>query len=67
MVDRGTRRHDLSFRTRLTINITDNFIDDTLNAGQTGYSNTTLRITDEGGTNNDGVAVTGNYLIGERI
>ena len=46
------------------VTITDNFIDDTLNAGQTGYSNTTLRITDEGGTNNDGVTVTGNYLIG---
>ncbi|MGC2784265.1 MAG: hypothetical protein WA397_10660, partial [Roseiarcus sp.] len=46
------------------VTITDNFIDDTLNAGQTGYSNTTLRITDEGGNNNDGVTVTGNYLIG---
>jgi serralysin len=44
--------------------ITDNFIDDTLNAGQTGFSNTNLRITDEGGTNNDGVTVTANYLIG---
>ena len=46
------------------VTITDNFIDDTLNAGQTGYSNTNLRITDEGGNNNDGVTVTGNYLIG---
>jgi hypothetical protein len=46
------------------VTITDNFIDDTLNAGQTGYSNTTLRITDEGGNNNDGVTATGNYLIG---
>src|SRR5271156_5240577 len=46
------------------VSITDNFIDDTLNAGQTGYSNTNLRITDEGGNNNDGVTVTGNYLIG---
>jgi hypothetical protein len=46
------------------VTITDNFIDDTLNAGQTGYSNTNLRITDEGGTNNDGVTVTGNFLIG---
>ena len=46
------------------VTITNNFIDDTLNAGQTGYSNTTLRITDEGGNNNDGVTVTGNYLIG---
>ena len=46
------------------VTITDNFIDDTLNAGQTGYSNTTLRITDEGGNNTDGVTVAGNYLIG---
>jgi hypothetical protein len=46
------------------VSITDNFIDDTLNAGQTGLSNTSLRITDEGGNNNDGVTVTGNYLIG---
>jgi hypothetical protein len=46
------------------VTITDNFIDDTLNAGQTGYSNTSLRITDEGGNNNDGVTVTGNYLVG---
>src|SRR5580692_8677387 len=46
------------------VSITDNFIDDTLNAGQTGLSNTSLRITDEGGSNNDGVTVTGNYLIG---
>ena len=46
------------------VTITDNFIDDTLNAGQTGYSNTTLRITDEGGNNNDGGTVTGNFLIG---
>ena len=47
------------------VSITDNFIDDTLNAGQTGYSNTSLRITDEGGNNTDGVTVTGNYLIGD--
>jgi serralysin len=46
------------------VSITDNFIDDTQNAGQTGISNTTLRITDEGGNNNDGVTVSGNYLIG---
>ena len=46
------------------VTITDNFIDETLNAGQTGYSNTTLRITDEGGNNTDGVTVSGNYLIG---
>jgi hypothetical protein len=32
------------------VTITDNFIDDTLNAGQTGFSNTSLRITDEVGT-----------------
>jgi hypothetical protein len=46
------------------VTITDNFIDETLNAGATGYSNTTLRITDEGGNNTDGVTVSGNYLIG---
>jgi len=46
------------------VTITDNFIEETLNAGQTGYSNTTLRITDEGGNNTDGVTVSGNYLIG---
>jgi hypothetical protein len=46
------------------VTITDNFIDDTLNAGQTGFSNTSLRITDEGGNNTDGVTVSGNYLIG---
>jgi hypothetical protein len=36
------------------VTITDNFLDETMNAGQTGYSNTVLRITDEGGNNNDG-------------
>jgi Right handed beta helix region len=46
------------------VTITDNFIDDTLNAGETGYSNTTLRITDEAGNNTYGVTVSGNYLIG---
>ena len=46
------------------VTITDNFIDDTLNAGQTGYSNTSLRITDEAGNNTDGVTVSGNFLIG---
>jgi hypothetical protein len=46
------------------VTITDNFIDDTLNAGQTGFSNTSLRITDEGGNNTYGVTVSGNYLIG---
>jgi hypothetical protein len=46
------------------VTITDNFLDETMNAGQTGYSNTALRITDEGGNNNDGVTVSGNYLLG---
>jgi len=46
------------------VSITDNFIEETANAGATGINNTTLRITDEGGNNNDGVTVTGNYLIG---
>jgi hypothetical protein len=46
------------------VTITDNFIDATQNAGQTGISNTTLRITDEAGNNADGVTVSGNYLIG---
>jgi len=47
------------------VTITDNFLDDTVNAGQTGASNSSLRITNEGGSNNDGVTVTGNYLIGD--
>ena len=45
------------------ITITDNFIDETLNAGDQGFSNTDLRITDEFGNTND-VTVSGNYLIG---
>jgi Right handed beta helix region len=45
------------------ITITDNFLDETLNAGATGLSNTTMRITDEFGNTND-VTVTGNYMIG---
>ncbi len=44
------------------VTITDNFLDETSNAGMAGASNTALRITDEGGNNNDGVTVTGNYL-----
>jgi hypothetical protein len=45
------------------VTITNNFIDETPNAGATGLSNTDIRITDEfGNTNND--TVTGNYLIG---
>jgi hypothetical protein len=45
------------------VSITDNFIDDTLNAGQTGYSNSAIRITTEFGNTSD-VTVTGNYLLG---
>ena len=45
------------------ITITDNFIEETLNAGQTGYSNSDIRITTEHGNTSD-VTVTGNYLIG---
>jgi hypothetical protein len=45
------------------ITITDNFIDETQNAGATGISNTTMRITDEFGNTNN-VNVTGNYMIG---
>lgn len=45
------------------ISITNNFIDETLNAGATGLSNTTMRITDEFGNTNN-VTATGNYLIG---
>jgi hypothetical protein len=50
------------------ISITDNFIDETPNAGAQGISNTDLRITDEGtgsaGANTNDVTITGNYLIG---
>jgi hypothetical protein len=45
------------------ITISNNFIDETQNAGATGISNTTMRITDEFG-NTNGVNVTGNYMIG---
>jgi len=45
------------------VSITNNFIDETANAGQTGISNSDIRITDEGG-NVNGVVVSGNYLIG---
>ena len=45
------------------ITISDNFIDETQNAGATGISNTTMRITDEYGNTND-VNITGNYMIG---
>src|SRR3984885_4165752 len=45
------------------ITITNNFIDETPNAGATGLSNTDIRITDEFGNTNN-VTVTGNYLLG---
>ena len=45
------------------ITISDNFLDETANAGATGISNTTMRITDEFGNTNN-VTVTGNYMIG---
>ena len=45
------------------VTITNNFIDETPNAGATGFSNTDIRITDEFGNTNN-VTVTGNYLIG---
>jgi hypothetical protein len=43
--------------------ITNNFIEETENAGQTGSSNTDIRLTDEFGSLNN-VTVSGNYLIG---
>jgi hypothetical protein len=46
--------------------ITDNFMEETENAGQTGASNTEIRLTDEFGNLND-VTVSGNYLIGAGI
>ena len=46
-----------------SITITDNFIEETPNAGATGLSNTDIRITDEFGNTNN-VTVTGNYLLG---
>jgi Right handed beta helix region len=45
------------------VTISDNFIDETPNAGATGFSNTAMRITDEYGNTNN-VTVTGNYMIG---
>jgi hypothetical protein len=45
------------------ISITDNFIEETPNAGAAGYSNSDIRITTEFGNTSD-VTVTGNYLIG---
>ena len=45
------------------ITITNNFIDETPNAGATGLSNTDMRITDEFGNTND-VTISGNYMIG---
>jgi hypothetical protein len=45
------------------VTITNNFIEETPNAGATGFSNTDIRITDEFG-NTSNVTVTGNYLIG---
>ena len=44
--------------------ITDNFIDETANSGATGFNNTDIRITDEGGDNTSGVTATGNYMFG---
>jgi hypothetical protein len=44
--------------------ITDNFIEETPNAGAQGLSNTDIRITDEGGANTAGVTISGNYLFG---
>jgi hypothetical protein len=46
--------------------ITDNFIEETANTGQTGASNTEMRLTDEFGNLNN-VTVSGNYLIGAGI
>ena len=45
------------------VSITDNFIEETANAGAPGVSNSDIRITDEYGNTND-VTVSGNYLIG---
>jgi hypothetical protein len=45
------------------ISITDNFIDETPNAGAAGLSNTTMRITDEFGNTNN-VTVSENFLFG---
>jgi hypothetical protein len=45
------------------VTITNNFIEETPNAGATGLSNSDIRITNEFGNTNN-VTVTGNYLIG---
>ena len=45
------------------VSITNNFIEETANAGQPGVSNSAIRITDEFGNTND-VTISGNYLIG---
>src|SRR6202034_3213608 len=45
------------------VSITDNFIDETANAGAQGAANSDIRITNEFG-NADDVTVSGNYLIG---
>jgi hypothetical protein len=45
------------------ITISDNFLDETLSPGETGASNSCLRITTEFGNTSD-VTVTGNYLLG---
>ncbi len=45
------------------ITISNNFIDETPNAGATGLSNTDMRITDEFGNTNN-VTISGNYMIG---
>ena len=45
------------------ITITNNFIDETQNAGATGLSNSDIRITNEFGNTNN-VTVSGNYLLG---
>jgi hypothetical protein len=45
------------------VSITNNFLDETINAGATGISNSCVRITDEFGNTSD-VTVSGNYLIG---
>ena len=45
------------------VTVTNNFIEETPNAGAQGYSNSDLRITTEYGNTSD-VTVSGNYLIG---
>ena len=45
------------------ITITDNFLDETSNAGAAGASNTTMRITSEFG-NTSNVTISGNFMLG---